>query len=330
MSASKLDQMRILVTSCCNLSCTHCYQHYDKNKWSLPFDKIKDLVEYAEKNKVNNLFLSGGEFFMHPKAYSIIEACMEKKIKLTIATNGTCLDMGFFKKSMLQNKIVFQVSIDGMKKNHDLRRGAGSFDKMMNNVKKLYQLGFSITGSMAIDEINFMDMIQVLQIPEFDKINFLPVAYTGAACRVTRSYDELNYQYYEKVVASIYQKHMAGDVVTRVYPHSLGIKYDGNVYLSPVAQDMEVFCIGNIFQYSLKDILQNYLKNDSWGLINDSHRIFQDCMKCLKKNECTIRSLERAYKVNGTIEGSDPFGCRIFRNQFSKLPLGKIFWGEIC
>ena len=172
-------------------------------------------------------------------------------------------------------------------------------------------------------------MLEVLKIPEFHKINFLPVAYTGAACKESHFYNELNYQYYENLVSSIYQKHMADDVVTGVYPHSLGIKYDGNVYLSPVAQDMEVFCIGNIFQDALEDILQNYLKNDSWGLINASHRIFQNCRQCSKKSECNIRSLERAYKANGTVEGPDPFGCRIFKNQFSEIPIGKIFWGEI-
>ena len=324
-----MEQMRILVTSDCNLRCTHCYQHYDKNKWRLSFEKITELIDYAEKNHVDNLFLSGGEFFAHDSAYKIIESCMNKGINITLATNGICVNTKFFKKYAKLHKITFQISIDGMEINHNKRRGKGSFEKTMRTVKELYYLGIPIICTMAVDETNFMDMVHVLNIHEFSKVNFLPVAHIGAARNIYRSYDDIAYRYYEKTMLTIYQKRLAPDKSTLLYPDSLGIKYDGNVYLSPVAQDMDVFCIGNIYEDSLDGILESYEKRDVYELIRRNNDIFIDCKKCEKIHECVGRSLERAYKVNGNIEGADPWGCRIFKNLYSEIPIGQVFWGDL-
>lgn len=324
-----MEQMRILVTSDCNLKCTHCYQHYDKNKWRLSFEKITELIDYAEKKHVNTLFFSGGEFFTHDSAYKIIESCMDKGLNITLATNGIYVNTDFFEKYAKLHKITFQISIDGMKMNHNKRRGESSFEKTMCTVKKLRNLGVPIICSMAVDETNFMDMIHVLHIPEFSKVNFLPVAHTGAAKNICRSYDDMAYQYYEKTLLNIYRKHIALGKSTSLYPDSLGIKYNGDVYLSPVAQDMDVFCIGNIYEDSLDSILESYEKRDLYELIRRNNDILIECKKCEKNQQCVGKSIERAYKVNGNIEGSDPWGCRIFKNLYSEIPIGQVFWGDL-
>ena len=87
----KLDQMKILVTSECNLNCTHCFRSFDKNKYIISYDKIIELINYAIETSCNSISFSGGEFFTHPSAYQILDYCFKKQVKVKILTNATLL-----------------------------------------------------------------------------------------------------------------------------------------------------------------------------------------------------------------------------------------------
>lgn len=318
-----IHQMRILVTSYCNLNCNHCYQHKDKNLYSLSKEAVKNLTDFALRAGVTELVLSGGEFFMHPDAYEILNYCT-KHLNITVVTNGINIDLEYFRNFQNNKRIVFQVSIDGLRVNHDRRRGIGSFCKTMNNVCELVSMGFTVIASMAVDETNYMDMLSVLEMPEFSKVNYLPVASTGAALDYG-----IDNQYCDRLLLHLYRESIALGEQTDIYPFSLGIKYNGDVYLSPVAQDMDVFWIGNIHNNSIIDILNKYHQTDPYGLLIHKNEIMGECKQCEMKNVCSIRSLERAYKTYGNIYASDPFGCMIFKNMYSGIPISKVFWGEI-
>ena len=48
----KLDYLEVIemcITSSCNLQCKHCYQHKEKNRYQLPFEKIIEVIDYAKK-----------------------------------------------------------------------------------------------------------------------------------------------------------------------------------------------------------------------------------------------------------------------------------------
>jgi len=66
-----------------------------------------------------------------------------------------------------------------------------------------------------------------------------------------------------------------------------------------------------------------------YELIRRNNDILIECKKCEKNQQCVGKSIERAYKVNGNIEGSDPWGCRIFKNLYSEIPIGQVFWGDL-
>jgi hypothetical protein len=56
-------------------------------------DICNDLNIITQKNKIGNLQIQGGEFFLHPDAFKIISYVVSNKsvISITIATNGTII-----------------------------------------------------------------------------------------------------------------------------------------------------------------------------------------------------------------------------------------------
>lgn len=324
----EFEQLRILATSKCNLNCTHCYQHFDKNNYYIEEINLIKVIDFAHKHKVKNLTLSGGEIFTYPSLYSVIEYCLEIFPNISIATNGTMLNLNFFKTLLKKEKISFQISLDGNKENHDKRRGKGTYDVTLETIKNLTKIGYNVIGSMAIDEHNFTDMIDVISIPELQKINFLPVAYVGAA-KNSPNVSSSNFTNFEETMFQIYKKDLAKDSnPVSLFPHSLAIKYDGTIYPSAVAQDLGVLCMGNIYCDDLEKIVERALENNFFPISfeTDSLPKCKDCEYC---NQCSKGSRERAFKSYGSLFAPDPFCCRIYKNSFKEVPLGKLFWGEI-
>ena len=88
----------ICLTSACNLQCSHCYQHHDKNKYNLPKNTVLEIIDkIIEVFNSKRLVLTGGEVFMYPDFYELMDIIHDKYISklssLTIITNGTLIDV---------------------------------------------------------------------------------------------------------------------------------------------------------------------------------------------------------------------------------------------
>lgn len=82
----------IEVTEKCNLRCKHCYLDASCEKTSMiTYEQFKNLVEVFKKNHVLNLELTGGEIFVNPHAYEILELALRQFATVGILTNGTIL-----------------------------------------------------------------------------------------------------------------------------------------------------------------------------------------------------------------------------------------------
>jgi radical SAM protein with 4Fe4S-binding SPASM domain len=325
------DQIKVLVTSACNSNCTHCFRGADKNKYVLSESKLIEIVDFAIANYTQALSFSGGEFFTHPFAYGLLEYCLAKKIPTRVLTNATDLNLLFFEKRKDINLLSIQVSIDGMKYNHDLRRGEGSFDATIHNVKGLSKLGIPITAKMTLDEHNYTDVIDVINMPYFTSYSILPVALTSAAKRQTE-YNSAVVKDYEKTINLLYKKQTTFADKThrcRIFPHTLAIKYDGNVYPCGDAREHSLFCMGNITTRSLHETIQDYVNSENSKILQNyvSNDIFE-CNNCHSKIVCNRGCRVRAYKFNGEFLSPDPFCCRIFNDNFSDISMGCLFWGE--
>ena len=322
------ERIKVLITSACNANCTHCFRRNEKNTSTISFDKIKEIVDFGIGNGCSLFSFSGGEFFTHPDAYNIIDCCINKDVHISILTNGLDINVGYFAQITNRSQIDFQVSVDGLKETHDLRRGKGAFDRTTANVAQLFDLGYKIAAKTVIDENNYKDIIAVFQMPWFSRVLVLPVAF---------SKQENNmhgvpqwYRDFESIVQLIYKKQAESLTTERrcqCYPIELAIKYDGNVYPCTEAREHNEFLIGNILNKSITDVLADYESNASKKFIcPEAHNAV--CDNCSANNVCNRGCRLRALRFHGDMSAPDPFNCRIFNNEYLDIPIGQLFWGE--
>ncbi len=92
--------VQIDLTGKCNNDCIGCWVHspFVKNRpadkdSSLPYEKVKTLIEDLKKLGTKEIFISGaGEPFLHPHILEVITLIKENGFKLNVITNCTLLD----------------------------------------------------------------------------------------------------------------------------------------------------------------------------------------------------------------------------------------------
>lgn len=128
----------------CNFRCSYCYESHTNHHIERDvYDSALKLVNNSSKeNLIINWF--GGEpllevedieYFMK-KVYDLKKF---KSINSSIITNGYLLTEKNFNKLMKANVKVFQITLDGLKTEHDkqryLKNGMGTFDRIVENLR---------------------------------------------------------------------------------------------------------------------------------------------------------------------------------------------------
>lgn len=125
----------VLVTENCNLSCVYCYEHHKSVK-QLTFSKAKEIIDYElkEREPKENTYIDffGGEPFLNfeliKQIYDYVMSFFKGNIHFFASTNGTLIH-GDIQDWLIKNRKFVSVglSLDGIKKAHDINR-SGSFD----------------------------------------------------------------------------------------------------------------------------------------------------------------------------------------------------------
>ncbi len=155
----------------CNLSCSYCFNN-DKTGKRMSFDVARKSLDY-----LFNLLPSAEKYFIDvsgdgepllsmPLIKQIAEYAHDKsneidrEVTVSLVTNGVLLTPSVAKKLQDMN-ILFGVSIDGCKTNHNLLRkdksGKETFDIIWKNVSKIenrYFIGCAVTITNHIFDLN--------------------------------------------------------------------------------------------------------------------------------------------------------------------------------
>ena len=151
----RMNQLILQVTQQCNLRCSYCVYSgmYEKNRGHanerMSFETAKKAIDFFLTRSSDTvapvISFYGGEPLLK---FELIQQCVEyakqategRLLRFSITTNGTLLsdDIVDF---MVQNDFILSVSIDGSKPEHDFNRkfsnGAGSFDRIINNIVRI-------------------------------------------------------------------------------------------------------------------------------------------------------------------------------------------------
>lgn len=143
--------LRIRITNRCNLSCHYCYLGESlnlKNNNVLSLEEWKKIIYSIPRFTL--IDITGGEPFLTPHIYEIIEMMLNRKLKISIITNGTIPKPELLNVFVLKKLQYFMVSFDGSRELHDEVRGIGSFDKSLNTIKEVIKLRHSARTSFPI------------------------------------------------------------------------------------------------------------------------------------------------------------------------------------
>jgi len=155
----KLEELWIYTTLSCNLRCKHCLVNAGKElKDELNTKEIKRLVDEAIELGVKRFYITGGEPFIKDDIFELIGYILKEKGKeLIIQTNGTLLDDKKISalKELKNPKFTIQISLEGPNAEiHDSLRGKGSFDKAVEGIRKLVDIGIIPVIATAISKFN--------------------------------------------------------------------------------------------------------------------------------------------------------------------------------
>ncbi|MBA7497982.1 GTP 3',8-cyclase [subsurface metagenome] len=156
----------ISITPRCNLNCEGCYSSTAGNiqrckssknnnpaKTPLNREQWRKVIKEAGELGIFVNIIAGGEPFLFPE---LIELCGEFKDQtFVIFTNGTALTQADYNLLKSSTNLAIIVSIEGSREFTNKRRGSGVYEKALNTIKNLDQIGVPAGISATITRMNF-------------------------------------------------------------------------------------------------------------------------------------------------------------------------------
>jgi len=145
-----LRYLEWLVTSRCNLSCSHCYLG-DSGSEDFPPDLIRTLLDQFSDMQGLRILVSGGEPTLYRHFGLLNEVIADYPVRSVLLTNGLLLD------DKLVSELRFhevQISLDGMEHGHDALRGKGTFKKVVKAMESVRRSGLDLSVATMIHRQN--------------------------------------------------------------------------------------------------------------------------------------------------------------------------------
>lgn len=144
-------------TSACNLNCLGCWAADYSRRSELSYEKLDEILTDARKLGISDIVLSGGEPLM--RRDDILRLCRKhNKLPFALFTNGTLINESFADEmAKLGNLNVF-ISIDGFQEKTDLRRGKGTYDKVVASMDLLRERDIGFGFSVCYHKYNYEEV----------------------------------------------------------------------------------------------------------------------------------------------------------------------------
>jgi len=142
-----IEILQINIGYKCNQACKHCHVNSSPLRTEKMSNEMISLIpKIIEKYKIKTLDITGGAPELHPEFKNLITSLNTKKVDIIDRCNLTI----FFEKGyedlpqfLAKNKVIVTASLPCYEKdNVELQRGLGVFEKSINAIKILNNLGY--------------------------------------------------------------------------------------------------------------------------------------------------------------------------------------------
>lgn len=152
----------IELTRGCNLRCKHCLNNSGiPEEKQLTLEECYVLVKQLSEAGIQEIRFTGGEPLIFDGIYDLIKFATDLGIFVSIGTNGTLItkEIAQILKSNGVKRAV--VSLDGTKEMHDTIRGNGNYDRTIDAIRFLDDVGISIKVNSVIMRSNMENVIEL-------------------------------------------------------------------------------------------------------------------------------------------------------------------------
>jgi MoaA/NifB/PqqE/SkfB family radical SAM enzyme len=147
--------MILSVTNKCNLHCAGCYSQLVPREPKPELDEagLRNVLAQAGELGVSIVLLVGGEPLTRPEIFNVTKDFPD--MVFTLFTNGTLIDDAVLRKFKEQKHVIPILSMEGHEGITDLRRGAGIYNRLMKDMKKLNDNGLFFGSSLTVTRSNY-------------------------------------------------------------------------------------------------------------------------------------------------------------------------------
>lgn len=205
------------------MNCAHCREKstLSNPKNDLSADECEKVIDQIVDFNTHTLSLAGGEPLLSPNIWRILDYARGKFKRLVLSTNGTLIT-NEIAKSLANYLTNVQISVDGPDAiTHDYIRGDGTFDRIMEAIENLKEIGLRVDIRMTICKETmhrvheFIDLTKRLGLSGAYMRRLIPSGNAASGGKVT----QLNSQELKKVLgnAIIYGKSIGTHVASADY-----------------------------------------------------------------------------------------------------------------
>ena len=153
----------------CNLNCVGCYTNIDRDKGEVSFEQLDYIIDQAESlNVVLTVVVGKGEPFYNSESTDSLLKLIKLHPRMTfiIFTNGTTIGKRVIKRISRLHNVIPVISIDGLEKIHDARRGKGVYNKLRSVCREMNNQGIFYGYASTIYAQNYQEVTSAKFVDE--------------------------------------------------------------------------------------------------------------------------------------------------------------------
>ena len=285
-----IETLQINIGLKCNQACKHCHVNSSPLRTERMSNEIISLIpKVIEKYKIKTLDITGGAPEMHPEFRNLITTLSDKNIDIIDRCNLTIFfEDGFedLPQFLAKNNVIVTASLPCYEKdNVDLQRGYGVFDKSINALKILNDLGYGkqkdgLQLNLVYNPVNpILPPSQVILEEDYKRILFEKYnilfnnLYTITNMPINRYADSLNRENklgsYYKLLKENFNKNNLENLMCK---KTISVNWQGQIYDCDFNQQINLK--GNKGPKTLSDLINKSFKFNYGVAVN------QHCFAC--------------------------------------------------
>src|SRR5712692_8341873 len=154
------------ITAACNIACIHCLSSSGRRRpRELTTQQSLSLVDELAEMQVFQIHFGGGEPFIYPGIWQVLERCTTRGLVMCVSTNGTLITPERARRLKQFDPLYFQVSLDGGTAiTNDSIRGKGVFDRALRGLELLAAENHSLTVNSVLTRHSFHELDRLYAI----------------------------------------------------------------------------------------------------------------------------------------------------------------------